>query len=73
MSGKASGTYEIMPDVLDLATLHPRLVEMIHKLLKHQKVICEYDTGSIFLNWNGLRVKPELGKVALDSNNKSHS
>jgi hypothetical protein len=59
--------------VLQLDALPPRIVRMVETLLRHQAVLCAYETGAITLHYNGPEVKPQLEKVALNSGHHPHT
>lgn len=53
---------------VNLETLPPRMVRLLETLLRHQTVLCAYETGAITLHFHGPDVKPQLEiKVALNS------
>ena len=54
-------------DIVYLDGLPPRIATMILALVRHQAVICAYDSGCVTLHYNGREVKPQLEKVALNS------
>lgn len=58
---------QVVPHVLDLDTLPPRIGRMVQAILDHQQVLTAYETGQLSLNWNGPHVRPQLEKVCLNA------
>jgi hypothetical protein len=52
---------DLLPEMIPLHTLTPRLQRMVAILLAHEAVICQYNIGSVELHFHQESVEAKLG------------